>query len=154
MSESEALEEFWEGLALLRGGKARDALLHLHRSLRLDAGNAFYLSYLGLAIGTADGNWDRAEDLCQNALSMDWQQPDLYLNMAEVYRRTGKKDDAVWILKAGLQMTGHDGSLREALNRLGVRQPRVLTFLDRRHYLNRNLGKLRHFLLAARRQMV
>lgn len=154
MSEKEALVEFWEGLALLRCGEAFDALPHLRRSVQLDARNAFYLSYLGLAVGLAEDNWSRAEEYCYQALRMECRQPNLYLNMAEVYRRTKRKDDAIWILKAGLELTGHDRKILEALSELGVRQPRVITFLDRTHFLNRNLGKLRHNLYTAYKEIL
>jgi len=154
MGESEAREEFWKGFALLRAGEARDALPHLRSSAKLDAHNALYLSYLGLATGLAEGNWDTAEDLCSQALRLERQQPNLYLNMAEVYRRAGKKDAAVSILEAGLEFSERNRSLRDALNRLGDRRPRVFTSLDRRHFLNRNLGQLRYHLLANRKEIV
>jgi predicted Zn-dependent protease len=144
MDEGYVREEFGRGLALLRAGEARDALPHLRRCVAHDPQFPLYISYLGLAIGLAEDDWVEAEDLCYQALRMGRQQSNLYLNLAEVYRRTGQKDEAVWLLRAGLDMTKQDPSISEALSQFGVRQRRALTFLDRKHFLNRNLGKLRH----------
>lgn len=144
MDEGYVREEFSKGVALLRAGEAHEALPHLRRCAAHDPLSPLYISYLGLATGLAEDNWDEAEDLCYQALRMGRQQPNLYLNLAEVYRRTGQKDEAVWLLRAGLDLTKQDPSIFEVLSQFGVRQCRVLTFLDRKHFLNRNLGKLRH----------
>lgn len=153
MGESEAFEHFREGLALFRAGEPAAALPLFRKSVKLDTFNPFYLSYLGLAVGMAHGKWEEAEDLCFQALRMKRHQPELYLNMAEVYRQAGKRDDAVWTLNRGLALTRHDSRLLDALLQLGVRRPPVLTFLDRTNFLNRNLGRLRHRFLASRSPM-
>jgi len=146
MSESESLKDFKQGLAALRYGCPRTGVAHLRKAIEHDRANPFYLSYYGLALGRAENDWATAEDLCYTAVLMRRNQPDLYLNLAEVYRRTKKLEDAVWILTNGLQFTKRDSRLVRALEKLGVRRPPVLSFLDRKHFLNRQLGKLRHRL--------
>ncbi|PYV12307.1 MAG: hypothetical protein DMG23_01590 [Acidobacteria bacterium] len=149
MKDSEALKAFKEGLKALRSSYSRSALGHMRKAVELDKENPFYLSYLGLALALADQDWIEAEDLCFTAVRMKRKQPELYLNLAEVYLRAGKKEDAVWILNNGLQLTKRDPRLVRALAKLGVRRPPILTFLDRKNFFNRQLGKLRRRILVA-----
>jgi len=152
MAESEAFEQFTEGLTLLRAGEPRAALPHLRKAVALDAYDPFYWSYLGLALGMAQEEWAEAEDICLQALRMKRPKAELYLNLAEVYCHAGKRDDAVWILNRGLGLTMRDPRLQDALMRLGVRRPPVLAFLKRKNFLNRSLGRLRQRLQAGRTQ--
>ncbi len=144
MSDREALEEFKAGLDLLRNNYARKALPHFSRAAELDKNNPFYLSYLGLALAAGERKWDEAEEICLSAMRMMRTQAELYLNLAEVYRLAGKREDAVEILTSGLQFTKRDERLAAALRKFGIRQTPVLRFLERTHFLNRGLGKLRH----------
>jgi predicted Zn-dependent protease len=152
MSESEALKAFKEGLKALRRSYSRAALEHMKKAVKLDKENPFYLSYLGLALALTDQNWAEAEDLCYMAVRMKRNQPELYLNLAEVYLRAGRREDAIWILNNGLQFTKQDRRLATALTKLGVRGEPVLSFLDRKNFLNRQLGRLRRRLSASSTQ--
>lgn len=143
MSENEAVKEFKEGLSNLGNGYATRALVNFNKALELDPKNPFYLSYVGVALGAAEQKWEQAEDLCLNALKMKRTQAELYVNLAEVYRLAGRKDEAIETLTNGLQMTKKDPRVWKALGKYGIRRPPVLTFLDRKHFLNRKLGKLR-----------
>ena len=149
MAEAEAKEEFKEGLAMLRNNYASKALTHFARALELDKTNPFYLSYLGVAMAAGERNWDSAEDLCTQALKMKRTQVELYLNLANVYRLTGKRQDAVDTLTLGLTMTKRDPRIAEVLTKYGYRRPPVLPFLERDHYLNRELGKLRYRVMKS-----
>jgi len=146
MSESEPINEFKKGLAALLSGQSRSAVPHLQKAFEHDAGNPFYVSYYGLALARTREDCARATWLCQAALRMKRDQPDLYVNLAEVYRRDGAPEDALWTLYSGLQFTRWDSRLVRALERMGVRRQPVLSFLDRKNFLNRQLGKLRHRL--------
>lgn len=145
--ESEAVREFKDGVYDLNNQNVRSALLHLRRAAELDKQNPFYLSYLGLALAMADKNWEQAEDLCYTALKKKRNQPELYLNLAEVFRRNGKKADAIDTLTEGLPLTKRDPRLLKALAKLGMRRAPVLPFLKRDNLLNRKLGKLRSKVL-------
>jgi Flp pilus assembly protein TadD len=147
MSEAAAVKEFKAGLTLLANGYASKAMAQFGRALELDPKNPFYMSYRGLALAAAEQKWDEAEELCYTAVRMRRTQPELYLNLAEVYRLANRKADAVEALSLGLQLTKRDPRLRQALRRLGVRRPPVLSFLDRQNFLNRELGRLRYRLL-------
>jgi predicted Zn-dependent protease len=144
MIQIEAFQEFRAGLAFLRGGDAHRALPHLQSALDQDPENAFYISYMGVAIAAADQKWAEAEKLCHSAMRMRRRHAQLYLNLAEVYVAADRKQDAADILTRGLHYSPHDLRLKIALDRLAIRRPPVLPFLPRRHLVNRNLGKLRH----------
>jgi len=143
MSHPEAMSEFKAGLDMLRNNFHRQALVHLKKAAELDNANPFYLSYLGLALAIVEGRTVEAEDLCYDAVRKQRYQPELYLNLAEVYRLAGKKDDAIETLTGGLKLTRQDARLLYALEKLGRRRPPVFSFLDRRNPLNVQLGKLR-----------
>ena len=56
----------------------------------------------------------------------------------------GRRDDALDALKAGLKYARRDVRLNIAMNRLTHRRRPVLSFLERKHPLNRQLGVIRH----------
>ena len=146
MSELGPVDEFKKGLGALLSGQARSALPHLQKAYEHNAGNPFYVSYYGLALARTEADCARATGLCQAALRMKSDHPDIYVNLAEVYRRAGAPEDALWTLYSGLHFTRWDSRLVRALEIMGVRRRPILTFLDRKNFLNRQLGRLRHRL--------
>ena len=149
MAEVEALKEFKDGLELLRNSYAKKALSHFSKADELDKTNPFYMSYMGLALAAGEQKWEEAEEICQAALKVRRTQAELYLNLCEVYRLQGKRQDAIEILSTGLTLTKKDARLAQALRKLGVRRPPVLSFLDRNHFLNMKLGKLRYKVMKS-----
>lgn len=147
MDRTEAAKEFQRGMTFYRNQYPGKALPHVRQAAELEKNNPTYVSYLGLIVGLAQKKWGEAEKLCQGALRMRRHDPQLYLNLAEVYLKARRKEDAVYILTTGLQYTKQDVRLRRALRRLGVRRAPVFSFLGRGHPLNRHVGKLRHRLL-------
>ncbi|MBI4167143.1 MAG: tetratricopeptide repeat protein [Acidobacteria bacterium] len=146
MAEVDAVSEFKEGLSLLRNNYARKALSYFTRAIELDKTNPFYMSYLGLAMAAGERNWDAGEELCLQAIKMRRTQPELYLNLADVYRLAGKRSEAIEALTQGMTMTKRDARIVEALIRFGRRRQPVIPFLGRDHFINRGLGKLRYRL--------
>jgi Flp pilus assembly protein TadD len=149
MAEVDAVTEFKEGLALLRNNYAHKAMPYFTRALQVEKANPFYLSYLGVAMAAAERKWDEAEELCTQALKMRRTQPELYLNLADVYRLAGKRQDQIDTLFQGLHMTKRDPRIAEALKRHGVRRTPVIPFLERSNPLNRELGRLRYRVLRS-----
>jgi Flp pilus assembly protein TadD len=149
MNATDPVEEFKEGLKFLRNNYAKKAMVHFTQAAELDKTNPFYLSYVGLTLAAADRNWDGAEEICQRALKMRRTQAELYLNLAEVYRLAGRKDEAVETLILGRQMTRKDPRILAALHKYGIRRPPVLSFLDRQSFLNKKLGKARYRILKS-----
>jgi Flp pilus assembly protein TadD len=144
MLDTEAFREFKQGLNLLRDNYAGRALPHMQKAMELDRNNPYYMSYLGVVLARSEQKWGEAERLCDAAVRMKRNQAQLYLNLAEVYAQAGRKDDAVDALQAGLKYARRDVRLTIAMNRLTRRREPVLSFLNRQHPVNRQLGMLRH----------
>jgi tetratricopeptide (TPR) repeat protein len=144
MSKINPVDEFRKGIAAMRNGYLNSALFHLQKAVEHNGNNPFYLSYYGVALARVERDWQRAEASCLAALRFLRTDPHMYLNLAEVYRRAGQLDDALSTLYNGLQFTKWDPTLVKALEELGIRRPPVLSFLNRKSFVNRQLGKLRH----------
>jgi Flp pilus assembly protein TadD len=144
MLDTEAFREFKQGLTLLRDNYAGRALPHMQRAIELDKNNPYYMSYLGVVLARSEQKWGEAERLCDAAVRMKRNQAQLYLNLAEVYATAGRRDEAVDALQAGLKFARRDVRLTIAMNRLMQRREPVLSFLKRKHPMNRQLGLLRH----------
>jgi len=56
----------------------------------------------------------------------------------------GRRVQAIDTLDAALELFSNDERLKRARSRVEKRRSPVLSFLDRDHILNRQLGKLRH----------
>ncbi|MDP9338006.1 MAG: tetratricopeptide repeat protein [Acidobacteriota bacterium] len=144
MMDTEAFREFKTGLNLLRENYADRALPHMRRAADLDKNNPYYMSYLGVVLARSEKKWGEAESLCDSAVRMKRNQAQLYLNLADVYKTAGRRDEAVEALQAGLKFARRDIRLTIAMNKLLPRRSPVLRFLGRTHPLNRQLGILRH----------
>jgi predicted Zn-dependent protease len=138
------IEDFKRCLKNLRDGQPDDALQHARKALGVAPKNPFYLSYTGLLAALAEKRFGDAETLCTEALSMRHNHAQLYLNLAEVYQRSGRAQDAIETLEKGLVSAGRDFRIRRALQKIGARREPLLSFLHRSHPLNRTLGRLRH----------
>src|SRR5437660_6677391 len=144
MMDTEAFREFKQGLTFLRDNYAIKALPHMKRAVELEKNNPYYMSYLGVVLARSEHKWGEAEKLCDGAVRLKRNQAQLYLNLAEVYATAGRRDEAVEALQAGLKFARRDVRLNLAINRLTERRRPVLSFLGRRHPINRQLGILRH----------
>jgi Flp pilus assembly protein TadD len=152
MAEHSALDEFKQGVKLLRNGQSAEALEYLRHAAELNQQNPYYLSFLGLSVARAQRKWAPAVHLCETALSLRRNEVQLYLNLAEVYVAAGRRDDAVAVLDRGLLYSRLDVRVRRARAQLGKRNSPVLPFLERGHLLNIYLGKLRHRVLGGSRK--
>jgi len=147
MLDVDAFKDFREGLGRLRDGDAIAAIELLRQAAKRDPENPYYLSYFGLGLGHAEGMWGEAERLCHRAVCRGRRQAQLYLNLAEVYIASGRRQAAADTLALGLHYMPHDARLRDEFSRLVMRRPQVLRFLPRTHPVNRALGRLRHLFL-------
>ena len=142
-----AEELFESGVQYLRNGYYGKALDKLKDAVELDKKNPLFVSYLGLLVGLAQKKHEEAAQLCHTALQMNRHLVEGYLNLSQVYLKAGKKADAVEALEVGLQYTKRDVRLVRELRKLGIRRPPVIPFLERKHFMNRHLGHLRHRVL-------
>ena len=139
-----ALREFKAGIQKFRERSYNCALANFRRAYELEPNNPYFLSYCGLALAHAENKWAEAEHLCQTALRMKRNQSQLYINLAEVDLRAGRKAAAVDVLENGIEHAPRDVRLRRMLQSIGIRRPEVLPFFHRTHPLNRALGRFRH----------
>jgi predicted Zn-dependent protease len=144
MLDTEGFAEFRKALGALRDGHPDVALPHMQRAVELEPENPFYKSYLGVAIARAEQRWADAEDLCDSAVRRKRDQPQLYLNLAEVYAAAGRRQDAVETLLMGIRYAQRDSRIQRTLNELSLRRRPVIPFLRRENLINRQLGQLRH----------
>lgn len=147
MPDDSGLAEFKQGISLLRKGHSAEALEYLQRAAELKQQNPYYLSFLGVSMGRAQAKWTAAVELCKTALSMRRNEPQLYVNLAEVYVSAGRRDRAVETLDTAVKYCGADPSIGRMRGKLGKRLSPVLPFLDRGNLVNRRLGELRQRLL-------
>jgi Flp pilus assembly protein TadD len=143
MAEDSAIADFKLGINLLRKGQSAEATEHFRHAAELEQKNPYYLSFLGVSVARAQRKWAAAVKLCETALSLRRNEAQLYLNLAEVYVSAGQRDDAVEVLDRALIYFSADTRIRRARANLGVRCSPVLPFLERGHFLNRSLGKIR-----------
>jgi Flp pilus assembly protein TadD len=144
MLDTEAFGEFRKALGMMRDGYAEKALPHIQKAVELEQHNPFYKSYLGLALARAEQKWAQAEELCDSAMRMKRDQPQLYLNLAEVYLAAGQKQDAVETLVQALKYAQRDSRVSAMLSKLSSRKRPIIPFLPRGHFINRQLGNLRY----------
>lgn len=147
MAEINALDEFREGVELLKNGYPQRALVRLRRAFETEKQNPFYQSFLGLSLARAERKWDQACELCEIAVQMRRREAQFHLNLAEVYASSGRRMKALDTLDAALALFGEDERLRRARSRVEKRRNSILPFLPRGNFLNRKLGKVRHRVL-------
>jgi Flp pilus assembly protein TadD len=142
--------EFREGVELLKNEYPEKALVRLRRAFESDKHNPYYISFLGLSMARAEHKWDHAAELCEMAVQLKRTEIQLHMNLVEVYALAGWRDKALHKLDAALRLFGDDGRLKRARSKLENRRAPVLSFFGRTHFLNRELGKLRHRMLKRR----
>jgi len=142
------MSDFKECLKHLRDGHHDEALADVGRALRIAPENPIYLSYAGLLAALAERRFRDGEQLCLEALKLRHNHPQLYLNLAQVYQKAGRFQDAADVLEKGFTSTGRDPKIRCALNGLGRRRKPLFPFFDRNNPINRILGKWRHRMLG------
>src|SRR5260370_23876490 len=130
----------------MRDGEEEKAMGLLRQASERDPENPYYLSYYGLSLAYAEGKWADAERLCHTAVCRSRRQAQLYLNLAEVYQASGRKQAAADALARGLHYMPDDMRLQSEIGKLATRRPPALTFLPRPHWFHRTLALLRHLV--------
>ena len=143
MMDTEAFREFKTGLNLLRDNYA-DVRCRTCAAPLIWTRTILITCPISACVLAAEKKWGEAESLCDSAVRMKRNQAQLYLNLADVYKTAGRRDEAVEALQAGLKFARRDIRLTIAMNKLLPRRSPVLRFLGRTHPINRQLGILRH----------
>jgi tetratricopeptide (TPR) repeat protein len=146
-AEPDHMVDFREGVDLLKNEYPEKALVLLRRAFESDKRNPYYISFFGLSIARAEHHWDQASELCETAVQLKRTEIKFHLNLVEVYAMAGMREKAARQLDYALRLFGDDGRLKRARSKLEERRSPCLPFVDRQHFLNRKLGKLRHRVL-------
>jgi tetratricopeptide (TPR) repeat protein len=149
-TEPNHMVEFREGLELLKNEYPDKALLKLRKAFESDKRNPYYISFLGLTIARAEQNWEQALDLCETAVNLKPKEIKFHLNLIEVYALAGWREKALRKVDSASKLFGNDARLKRFRAKVVERRTPVLSFLGRGHFLNRELGKLRHRMLKRR----
>ena len=140
----DSFTEFKEGVKLLNNDYPQKALVKLQSAFESDKHNPYYISFLGVSIARAQQNWAQATELCDMAVQLNPKEIQFYLNLAEVYALAGLREMSLHKLDYALGLFGDDPRLKRARSKVEKRRTPVLPFFGREHFLNRELGKLRH----------
>jgi Flp pilus assembly protein TadD len=143
-AELNPMNEFKEGVQLLKNEYPQKALVRFRRAYECDKHNPYFMSFLGLSIARAQRKWEQASELCEMAVQLKPKEIQFYLNLGEVYAASGLRERALDKLDGALELFGEDARLRQARSRVQNRRNPILPFFGRAHFLNRELGKLRH----------
>lgn len=138
-----AEDHYRRGRDLLGAGRDAEALRHFRTAHDLDRANPRYRSFFGLCLALVERRFDRALELCRSAAKEEFFNPELYHNLARVHLAFGFKAEAIRYLRRGLMIDPGSTAMLEDLRGLGVRRRPVLSFLPRRHPMNRLLGRIR-----------
>ena len=142
--------EFREGVELLKNEYPDKALPKLKAAFEKDKQNPYFISFLGLATARAEQDWDRASELCETAVQLKRKEIQFHLNLVEVFALAGLGERAMHRLQVASSLFGNDSRLRRARSKLEKRRSPILPFFGRKHFLNRELGKLRHRIFHKR----
>jgi tetratricopeptide (TPR) repeat protein len=142
--ELDPMVEFREGVELLKNEYPQKALVRLRHAFECDKHNPYYISFLGLSIARAQRKWDQASELCEIAVQLKSTEIQFHLNLGEVYASAGMREKALDKLDDALELFGEDARLILARSKVRNRRATPLPFFGREHFMNRELGKLRH----------
>lgn len=139
--------DFKEAVDCLKNEYPDKAIPRLRRALQNDEHNPYYLSFLGLALARAEKSWDEAADLCEKAIQLKRKEIQFHMNLMEVCAMAGRREQALNVLEKASRIFHNDSRLKRARSKLQQRRDPVLPFFDRGHFLNRELGKMRHGII-------
>ncbi|RMH21302.1 MAG: hypothetical protein D6696_06075 [Acidobacteria bacterium] len=148
-------EMAWRGIERCRQGDWREGLYWLGQAA--DARDAsqelpsLFFAYLGFGMARYQGQTQQGLLLCRHALELELYQPESYYFLARAHLLAGDRRAAFDVVERGLQIDPTHEQLLKLRDQLGRRRPPVLPFLQRRHPLNRVLGRLRHHWHQRRR---
>lgn len=149
----ESSEMFARALEMLNRNNVADAIKSLEAALQILPDNAEYLSHYGLCVALERDNFKAGRRLCERAIRMEPREIVHQVNLGRVYRLQGDRKAAHEAFIGAWQLnTSHPAPATQLL-RMGVRRPPMLPFLDRSHWLNVRLGRLRVGLHRASRSI-
>jgi len=158
--EAQDIEAAWKGIEMCRHGDWQEGLYWLSLAAGQEAGEeegirpefpALYYSYLGFGVAKYQKQQQQGLRLCQRAVDLEIYQPEAYYFLARTHLLDGDRRRAFDVVERGLQVDSSHSGLITLKSELGERRSPVLSFLPRRHPLNRWMGMTRHRLFRRRK---
>jgi tetratricopeptide (TPR) repeat protein len=140
MSDAAAETSFVRGVEALARNEWPAALSLFEKAAQL-RGGAADKSFLALCLAKERGQFRKAFALCAEAIEQEPANPVHYLNLGKVYLLRGERNEAIGILRKGLEFETNEQIVAE-LERLGVRRSPPLKFLKRGNPLNKLIGRI------------
>lgn len=146
---------FRAGLRLLeREERIPEAVVALERAYQSKPQDARFASYYGLSLALSSKRLKDAEELCAQAVDLEFCRPELYCNLGRVRLRRNDRKGAYLAFRGGLALDRSNAQIQQEMEKLGRRRPPVVPFLSRRHLLNKLLGMFRSQFDRARTRTV
>jgi len=143
-----ARQLFDRGAESLARAQYPEALRCLREAVELAPDHAKLRSLLGVAIAHELRDFEQSRAPCESAAKQEFFNPDLYLNLSRVYLQFGRRSEALRYPRRGRMIDpGHDEIL-SMISDLGLRKTPILSFLPRRHPVNRALGTARNLVMS------
>ena len=99
-----------------------------------------FLSYLGCAVARTQGQTREGLALCEQAVKVEFYQPENWANLAEVLILCGRRDEAMNAIEQGMDIDSSFGRLQALHRQLGERRRPLVPFLARSNPVNHMLG--------------
>jgi len=99
-----------------------------------------FLSFLGCAMARTRGRASEGLALCEQAVKVEFYQPENWANLAEVLLLCGRRSEAMNAIEQGMDIDSRFVRLQAIHRRLGERRPPVVRFLPRSNPVNHLLG--------------
>ena len=128
MANADAAADFKQGVDFLQTGNPDAAITYLRNAVAAELHNPYYLSFLGLAVGRAQKRWTAAWELCEAAHRMNPNEPQFYVNLAEVYASGNRRKDAHDLLELAAKRFGPEAGIARETNHTRKRSGQVLPF--------------------------
>ena len=102
-----------------------------------------FLSYLGCAVARTQGRPSEGLALCEQAVKVEFYQPENWANLADVLILCGRRGEAMNAIEQGMDIDSRFGRLEAIHRRLGERRRPAFRFLARSNPLNHLVGLVR-----------
>ncbi|MEM7585689.1 MAG: hypothetical protein AAF560_20030 [Acidobacteriota bacterium] len=151
---SDPVEVAWKGIELCRRDDWNEGLYWLSQAAAGDEHGhglpALFYCYLGFGVAKYQDQVAHGLRLCKRAVDLELYQPESYYFLARTHLLDGDRRAAFKVVERGLRIDATHGDLLELKNELGERRKPLISWLPRRHPVNRLLGKARHRLLGSK----
>jgi tetratricopeptide (TPR) repeat protein len=140
MADIDARKEFDSGLALFKAGNILRALGHFEKAMA-ERPTSLCASYYAYCVAKERGHVKKGIALCREALEKEPGTPVHYLILARIHLLGRNKDDAITVLREGVQHAP-DPEINDLLDHIGVRKQPVVSSMPRDSFVNKYLGLL------------